>query len=77
MWLDGGGQEGNPLILWLVQFTPSVKWGMIFVKLWTIGIGWWLWRKHARNLLIIINNIFLLVVGWNMFWLLFRQYYRL
>lgn len=69
-WLAKGGEEANPIVLWLVTFAPSLVAGLIRIKVAAVLVGWIMWLFEQKLFLLWSNCVFSLVVTWNLFWLL-------
>jgi len=65
-----GLREGNPFVLWFVKFMPSFTVGLIVIKLWAVGMGYIAYRTANRLFFRLTNPLFVLVVLWNLYWIL-------
>ena len=61
-----GVREGNPLVRFAIQVSPSPLGGLLAVKILAIALGLYCWRAGRQRLLTRINILFALVVAWNL-----------
>ncbi len=61
-----GVREGNPLIRWAIDVSPSPVVGLAVVKIAALCLGIYCMYKRKLRLLTRINYLFAVVVAWNL-----------
>ncbi|MBL8175203.1 MAG: hypothetical protein JNK48_11065 [Bryobacterales bacterium] len=61
-----GVQEGNPLVRFAIEATPSPLAGLFLVKVAAVLLGVYCWRSAKTRLLGKVNVMFALLVAWNL-----------
>jgi hypothetical protein len=64
--LMSGVQEGNPVVRWALNHSPTPASGLLLVKLFAIALGVYCWKYGRHKLLSRINIAFAVVVAWNL-----------
>jgi hypothetical protein len=63
--LVNGIQEGNPLVRFAIDVSPTPLSGLLAVKLLAILLGMLCWRMGRERVLARMNVLFAIVVAWN------------
>lgn len=61
-----GVQEGNPLVRFALEATPSPIAGLLMVKIAALMLGVYCWRSDKTRLLGKVNVMFALLIAWNL-----------
>jgi hypothetical protein len=64
--LLNGVQEGNPLVRFAIEASPSPWSGLLAVKLLAVFLGIYCWRFGKGRVLARANLLFALIVVWNL-----------
>ncbi len=61
-----GVQEGNPIVRFALELTPSPLAGLLMVKIAALVLGVYCWRSDKTRLLGKVNVMFALLIAWNL-----------
>lgn len=61
-----GVQEGNPIVRFALELTPSPLAGLLMVKIAALILGVYCWRSDKTRLLGKVNVMFALLIAWNL-----------
>lgn len=61
-----GVQEGNPIVRFALEMTPSPLAGLLMVKIAALMLGVYCWRSDKTRLLGKVNVMFALLIAWNL-----------
>lgn len=61
-----GVQEGNPIVRFALELTPSPLAGLLMVKIAAVMLGVYCWRSDKTRLLGKVNIMFALLIAWNL-----------
>lgn len=61
-----GVQEGNPIVRFALEMTPSPLAGLLMVKIAAVMLGVYCWRSDKTRLLGKVNVMFALLIAWNL-----------
>jgi len=61
-----GVQEGNPIVRFALEMTPSPLAGLLMVKIAAVVLGVYCWRSDKTKLLGKVNVMFALLIAWNL-----------
>lgn len=61
-----GLQEGNPIVRFTLHYAPHPLGGLLALKLFALGMGFYCWRYGRERVLIRMNILFAIVVAWNL-----------
>jgi hypothetical protein len=63
--LANGIREGNPIVRFMMDSTPSPILGLLAVKVAALALGLFCWRLGRVRLLTRMNLMFAIIVAWN------------
>lgn len=61
-----GVQEGNPIVRFAMQHSPSPLTGLVAVKVLALMLGYYCWRSDKARLLGRVNVLFAILIAWNL-----------
>jgi hypothetical protein len=61
-----GVHEGNPLVRAALHYSPNPLGGLLAIKIFAIGLGYYCWRGGRERLLFRMNILFAALVAWNL-----------
>ncbi len=61
-----GVQEGNPIVRFALELTPSPLAGLLMVKIAAVMLGVYCWRSEKTRLLGKVNIMFAMLIAWNL-----------
>lgn len=64
--LNHGGQEGNPLVVWLLKDFSSFALGLMLLKVWAVLCGWIAYSYQSTLFFKLTNVLFSVIVVWNL-----------
>lgn len=70
-----GVQEGNPVVRWAIDISPTPLAALVFVKTGALALGLMCWLRGRERLLERINWMFALLIAWNLVALILQSVY--